>query len=74
MRPDGTARFLSRSNFVASTAPEKQMITSRYFHGEEPSGPVFLMVPATYVDAPPNGTDRRPAPVAAGEGGEHVGA
>jgi protease-4 len=50
MRPDGTARFLSRSNYIASTAPDKEMISSAYLYGEDPSGPVFLMVPAAYLD------------------------
>ena len=50
MRPGGTARFLSRSNYIASTAPDKEMVSAQYLYGEEPSGPVFLMVPATYLD------------------------
>jgi protease-4 len=74
MRPDGTARFLSRANYVASTAPHKEMVSARYFYGEEPAGPVFLMVPAAYLDAPPNGTDRVPAPVATRSEGTDVGA
>jgi len=56
MRPDGTARFLSRSNYIASTAPNKTMVSADYLYGEEPSGPVFLMVPATYLDPSTNGT------------------
>jgi protease-4 len=60
MRPDGTVRFLSRSNYVASTAPDKEMVSAEYLYGEEPSGPVFLMVPATYLD-PANASASRPA-------------
>ncbi|QGX96089.1 S49 family peptidase [Haloplanus rallus] len=87
MRPDGTARFLSRSNYLASTAPDKEMVSAEYLYGEDPGGPVFLMVPATYLDtanddadspAPrTNGTERdvdnrtRPA-AAAAPGGTHV--
>jgi protease-4 len=56
MRPDGTARFLSRSNYVASTAPNKTMVSAEYLYGEDPSSPVFLMVPATYVDPATNDT------------------
>jgi protease-4 len=56
MRPDGTARFLSRSNYIASTAPNKTMVSADYLYGDEPSGPVFLMVPATYLDPATNDT------------------
>lgn len=80
MRPDGTARFLSRANYLASTAPEKKMVSAEYLYGEEPSGPVFLMVPAAYLKpttnesaGPPTvaGTGRT-AKVAAAPGGTHV--
>jgi protease-4 len=64
MRPDGTARFLSRSNYIASTAPDKEMVSAEYLYGEDPSGPVFLMVPATYVDPETNES----APAVAGTG------
>jgi len=66
MRPDGTVRFLSRSNYVASTAPDKEMVSAAYLHGEEPSGPVFLMVPATYLESATNGS--ADAPTADGPG------
>jgi len=83
MRPDGTARFLSRSNYVASTAPNKTMVSATYLYGEEPSGPVFLMVPATYLNpandsatagTPPTAAGRlSPSPSAtAASGGTHV--
>jgi protease-4 len=83
MRPDGTARFLSRSNYVASTAPNKTMVSATYLYGEEPSGPVFLMVPATYLNPandsaatetrPTAATRLSPSPaVAATSGGTHV--
>ncbi|SEA06944.1 protease-4 [Haloplanus vescus] len=81
MRPDGTARFLSRSNYVASTAPNKTMVSASYLYGESPSGPVFLMVPATYVEPATNdssvaandstGASTSPARVAV-TGGTHV--
>jgi protease-4 len=83
MRPDGTARFLSRSNYVASTAPNKTMVSATYLYGEEPSGPVFLMVPATYLNPandsategsrPTAATRLSPSPTAAvASGGTHV--
>jgi len=83
MRPGGTARFLSRSNYVASTAPNKTMVSSTYLYGEEPSGPVFLMVPATYLNPandsategsrPTAATRLSPSPTAAvASGGTHV--
>ncbi|WP_435068990.1 S49 family peptidase [Haloplanus sp. C73] len=54
MRPGGTTRFLSRSNYVASTAPNKTMVSASYLYGETPTEPVFLMVPAAYVDPAAN--------------------
>lgn len=83
MRPDRTVRFLSRSNYVASTAPNKTMVSATYLYGEEPSGPVFLMVPATYLNTandsaravprPTAATRLSPSPtVAAAAGGTHV--
>jgi protease-4 len=50
LRPEAPALFLSRSNFVASTAPNKSMISADYFYGDQPSGPTFLMLPASYLD------------------------
>jgi protease-4 len=81
MRPDGTARFLSRSNYIASTAPDKEMVSAEYLYGEDPSGPVFLMVPATYLDpetnstAAPESAETEPTPRATvTPGGTHVAA
>jgi len=80
MRPDGTARFLSRSNYIASTAPDKEMVSAEYLYGEDPSGPVFLMVPATYLDpetnstATPRGTGAEPQRATVVPGGIHVAA
>jgi protease-4 len=72
LRPGGTARFLSRSNYVASTAPNKTMVSAEYLYGEEPSGPVFLMVPAAYVDPATNDSAGPPAATAAITGGVNV--
>jgi len=85
MRPDGTARFLSRSNYIASTAPNKTMVSAEYLYGEDPSGPVFLMVPATYIDPATNDSAGDPAVAGIGttaratvgprdQGGPHVAA
>jgi len=79
MRPGGTSQFLSRSNYIASTAPNKTMVSPTYLYGENPSEPVFLMVPATYVEPAANDTAQTgtettavdPAAVAA-PGGTHV--
>jgi protease-4 len=50
MQPSREVRFLSRSNYVASTVPDKRMVESSYFVGEDTSTPVFLMLPASYLD------------------------
>ncbi|MFB6195726.1 MAG: S49 family peptidase [Haloplanus sp.] len=60
MRPDGTVQFLSRSNYLASTAPDKEMVSAQYLYGDDPSGPVFLMVPAAYLDPPAEGAASGP--------------
>jgi protease-4 len=77
MRAGGSPRFLSRGNFVASTAPEKEMISSEYFYGEDPSAPVFLMVPAAYLDPSAEQVSTAGVPAdrnrsATNTGGEHA--
>ncbi|WP_162562550.1 S49 family peptidase [Salinigranum rubrum] len=50
LRPDGqTFRFVSRSNYLASDAPNKEMVDFEYFAGEPGTGPTFLMMPGSYV-------------------------
>jgi protease-4 len=50
LRPDGrTVRFVSRNNYLASDAPNKEMVEFEYFAGEPGSGPTFLMMPGSYV-------------------------
>ncbi|WP_248895962.1 S49 family peptidase [Haloplanus halobius] len=71
MRPDGTVRFLSRSNYIASTAPDKEMVSATYLYGENTTEPVFMMVPASYLDAPRN--DSAGEPAAAGTGADTGG-
>ena len=52
LRPDGqTARFVSRNNYLASDAPNKEMVSFEYFAGEPGSGPTFLMMPGTYASS-----------------------
>jgi protease-4 len=54
-RASGPTRFVAQTNYLASTAPEKEMVPmSRY---TESSGglPTFLMMPGSYVES----TDRR---------------
>jgi protease-4 len=52
LRPDGqTFRFVSRNNYLASDAPNKEMVDFEYFAGEPGTGPTFLMMPGSYVSA-----------------------
>ncbi|MFC6989454.1 S49 family peptidase [Haloplanus sp. GCM10025708] len=50
MTPSSEIRFVARSNYVASTVPEKRMVDASYFLDDEASTPVFLMLPASYLD------------------------
>ncbi|WP_338737687.1 S49 family peptidase [Haloplanus salilacus] len=72
MRPGGTTRFLSRSNYVSSNASNKEMVTAEYLYGEEPTEPVFLMVPVSYLDTAGNGSGTPPTNATADLGGTHV--
>jgi protease-4 len=55
MRPAGESRFLSRNNYLASSAPpsQKRMVGARYLLGNRSEWgtgpPTMLMVPASYV-------------------------
>jgi protease-4 len=50
LRPSGqTVRFVSRNNYLASEAPNKEMVDFEYFAGEPGSGPTFLMMSGSYV-------------------------
>jgi protease-4 len=54
LRPAGTARFLTRANFVASDAPDKRMVPPSYFVGdlaETPAAANVLMLPPSVVAA-----------------------
>jgi protease-4 len=52
LRPDGqTFRFVSRNNYLASDAPNKEMVDFEYFAGEPGTGPTFLMMPGSYVSS-----------------------
>lgn len=68
LRPENaTQQFLSRGNYLASTAPNKTMVTPEYLIGDRQSPTVFLMVPPSYVaaprqDPPENGTRAPPTP------------
>lgn len=50
VRPDETARFLSKSNYLSSTAPKKRMVSPDYLYDPDSPTPTFLMVPASYLD------------------------
>ena len=49
LRPRGSSVFLSRNNFIAADVEDKEMIEPEAFVGEDPSGPTFLMLPASYL-------------------------
>lgn len=52
MRPEGPATFVTRSAYLASDAPDKELVTARYFLG--PRGtqfPNYLMLPPGIVRA-----------------------
>ncbi|WP_136600936.1 S49 family peptidase [Salinigranum halophilum] len=52
LRPDGqTFRFVSRNNYLASDAPNKEMVDFEYFSGAPGTGPTFLMMPGSYVSS-----------------------
>ena len=50
LRPDnGTARFVSRNNYLPSTAANKTMVDTSYYTDNRSSPPVILMMPASYL-------------------------
>ncbi|WP_435062557.1 S49 family peptidase [Halobaculum sp. EA56] len=52
LRPDNASvRFLSRSNYLASDAPNRTIVSAEYLVGDGGGGPTFLMVSPLYVDA-----------------------
>jgi protease-4 len=52
IRSSPNARFLSRANYLASSAPDKEMVSPTMFVGDPTDGgpPTFLMLPASYVE------------------------
>lgn len=56
LRPDNlTAQFAIRGNYLASDAPDKEMVGPRYFLGQQPTGPTYVMVPAAVLADGPTG-------------------
>ncbi len=52
LRPDnGTVRFVSRANYVASAAPDRALVSSSYLLGDGTGGPVFLTLAPMYAGA-----------------------
>ncbi|MFC7096799.1 S49 family peptidase [Halobaculum marinum] len=52
LRPDnGTVRFVSRANYVASDAPNRALLPPSYLLGDGTGGPVFLMLAPMYAGA-----------------------
>jgi protease-4 len=72
MRPGGTTRFLSRSNYVSSNASDKEMVDAQYLYGENTTEPVFLMVPASYLGTADNESGATPTNATAALEGRHV--
>jgi protease-4 len=48
---NNTVRFVSQATYLASDAPNKELVHGSYFMGERSSTPVFLMMPLDYVVA-----------------------
>jgi hypothetical protein len=71
MRPGGTTQFISRSNYVSSNAPDKEMVSANYLYGEDTTAPVFLMMPASYLGTADE-SGAPPANATADIGGTHV--
>jgi protease-4 len=71
MRPGGTTQFISRSNYVSSNAPDKEMVSAKYLYGEDTTAPVFLMMPASYLGTADE-SGAPPANATADIGGTHV--
>ena len=60
MQRDGTVTFLTRANYLAASADDKQMVEPTFFTGEgEIRGPNALMLPPEVV-LQPGSTARRP--------------
>jgi protease-4 len=55
---DETVRFVARATFLASDAPNKELVSPSYFTGEPSATPVFLMLPLDFVagEAPVDST------------------
>jgi protease-4 len=51
IRSSPNARFLSKANYVASSAPNKEMVSPEMFVADPGGPPTFLMLPASYVEA-----------------------
>lgn len=54
LRPNGSAVFISRANFVASSAEDKELVSPTYFvgtMGQDPTVPNVLMLPSSVVSA-----------------------
>ena len=52
-RPDGPTTFVSRANYLASDAPDKEMIPMSRYTSRGNGVPLFLMMPGSYFE----GTD-----------------
>lgn len=57
LRPDNqSVRFVSRSNYLASDAEEKRMLSANYLLANDSGGPTFLMVSGLYLSGGTNRT------------------
>lgn len=57
LRPDNqSVRFVSRSNYLASSAEKKRMLSANYLLANDTGGPTFLMVSGLYLSGGTNRT------------------
>jgi protease-4 len=70
VRPNATAQFLTRAAYLASDAPDRELVSGRYFVGEQGGFPNVLMLPPSVVRASMD----RPANTASDGGGDAMNA
>jgi protease-4 len=49
-RPDGTTTFVSRANYLASDAPDKELVPMSRYVSRDSGVPLFLMMPGGYFE------------------------
>jgi len=51
VRPESSVQFLTRAAYLASDAPERELVSGRYFVGQQGGFPNILMLPPSVVRA-----------------------